>query len=157
MRKCSSCCCDGRGKERDLTRVVVQYYRDIWQANIGPNSLAAEHTLNTLRYSDRVKELKSEGKGNKVAQAAAYAGPAALMEQGRGNFKMQIDERLELDSPIAPTRQEAGKRANAGGATAAISAAAADRENGTYLALSFAAPSACSLLADQPLSIAPPN
>ena len=79
-----------------------------------------------------MKELKSEGKGNKVAQAAAYAGPAALMEQGRGNFKMQIDERLELDSPIAPSR-DAGRRANAGGATAAISAAAADREAGTFI------------------------
>ena len=58
--------------------------------------MAAEHTLNTLRYSDRVKELKSEGKGNKVAQAAAYAGPAALMEQGRGNFKLQIEEIISM-------------------------------------------------------------
>eukprot|EP01046_Picozoa_sp_COSAG06_P052264 COSAG06_NODE_8735_length_2083_cov_2.692540_2_plen_80_part_00 len=71
----------------------------------GPNSLAAEHTLNTLRYSDRVKELKGGGPGNKVAQAAAYAGPAALIEQGRGNFKAEpLDERLELDSPVQPVR-----------------------------------------------------
>jgi|EP01043_Picozoa_sp_COSAG02_P011678 hypothetical protein len=125
LRQVWSCCCD------------------TWQANIGPNSLAAEHTLNTLRYSDRVKELKSEGKGNKVAQAAAYAGPAALMEQGRGNFKLQLDERLELDSPIAPSRQDA-KRSNAGGATAAIQAAAADRENGTFSASSSACMSAFS-------------
>ena len=79
----------------------------------------------------------------RMAQAAAYAGPAALMEQGRGNFKLQLDERLELDSPIAPSRQDA-KRSNAGGATAAIQAAAADRENGTFSASSSACMSAFS-------------
>ena len=26
---------------------------------VSPNSLSCEHTLNTLRYADRVKELKS--------------------------------------------------------------------------------------------------
>ena len=34
-------------------------------ANISPASLCCEHTLNTLRYADRVKELKKE---------AAYGG-----------------------------------------------------------------------------------
>ena len=29
-------------------------------ANVGPGSLSCEHTLNTLRYADRVKELKKE-------------------------------------------------------------------------------------------------
>ena len=97
-------------------------------ANIGPNSNAAEHTLNTLRYSDRVKELKGDGKGSKVAQAAAYAGPQALMEQGRGNFRAQaLDARLELDSPEQPAPRKGVK---AGSATAAINAAAAEREAG---------------------------
>jgi kinesin family protein 2/24 len=94
-----------------LTQVLKDSFignsRTVMIANIGPNSLAAEHTLNTLRYSDRVKELKGGGPGNKVAQAAAYAGPAALIEQGRGNFKAKpLDERLELDSPVQPVRQE---------------------------------------------------
>ena len=31
--------------------------------NISPNSGSSEHTLNTLRYADRVKELK-KSKGN---------------------------------------------------------------------------------------------
>ncbi|KAJ8380744.1 hypothetical protein SKAU_G00015220 [Synaphobranchus kaupii] len=33
-------------------------------ANISPSHLATEHTLNTLRYADRVKELKRGGKGS---------------------------------------------------------------------------------------------
>ena len=32
-------------------------------ANISPASNCCEHTLNTLRYADRVKELKKEGSG----------------------------------------------------------------------------------------------
>jgi len=31
-------------------------------ANISPSSACCEHTLNTLRYSDRVKELKKENR-----------------------------------------------------------------------------------------------
>ena len=30
-------------------------------ANVSPASSCCEHTLNTLRYADRVKELKSDG------------------------------------------------------------------------------------------------
>lgn len=30
--------------------------------NISPSVVSAEHTLNTLRYADRVKELKKNGK-----------------------------------------------------------------------------------------------
>jgi kinesin family protein 2/24 len=29
--------------------------------NISPSSSSSEHTLNTLRYADRVKELKRSG------------------------------------------------------------------------------------------------
>ena len=115
-----------------LTQVLKDSFignsRTVMIANIGPNSNAAEHTLNTLRYSDRVKELKGDGKGSKVAQAAAYAGPQALMEQGRGNFRAQaLDARLELDSPEQPAPRKGVK---AGSATAAINAAAAEREAG---------------------------
>lgn len=30
-------------------------------ANVSPANSCCEHTLNTLRYADRVKELKKEG------------------------------------------------------------------------------------------------
>jgi hypothetical protein len=32
-------------------------------ANVSPANSCCEHTLNTLRYADRVKELKKEGQG----------------------------------------------------------------------------------------------
>jgi len=32
--------------------------------NISPNSFSSEHTLNTLRYADRVKELKKKSNKN---------------------------------------------------------------------------------------------
>lgn len=37
-------------------------------ANISPSSGNCEHTLNTLRYADRVKEMKKGGSGPKTQQ-----------------------------------------------------------------------------------------
>eukprot|EP00352_Strombidinopsis_acuminata_P001761 CAMPEP_0176404350 /NCGR_PEP_ID=MMETSP0126-20121128/50792_1 /TAXON_ID=141414 ORGANISM="Strombidinopsis acuminatum, Strain SPMC142" /NCGR_SAMPLE_ID=MMETSP0126 /ASSEMBLY_ACC=CAM_ASM_000229 /LENGTH=52 /DNA_ID=CAMNT_0017783083 /DNA_START=133 /DNA_END=291 /DNA_ORIENTATION=- len=36
-------------------------------ANVSPASACCEHSLNTLRYADRVKELKKEQGGSKTA------------------------------------------------------------------------------------------
>ena len=59
-----------------LTQVLKDSFvgnsRTIMIANISPNSGSCEHTLNTLRYADRVKELKSS-----AGAAAAVAGQAA--------------------------------------------------------------------------------
>ncbi|CEO97869.1 hypothetical protein PBRA_005983 [Plasmodiophora brassicae] len=48
-----------------LTQVLKDSFvgncRTIMVANISPNSGSCEHTLNTLRYADRVKELKKPG------------------------------------------------------------------------------------------------
>lgn len=58
-----------------LTQVLkdslVGNSRTIMIANISPTSGSCEHTLNTLRYSDRVKEMKSSG-SNKNAKVDAY-------------------------------------------------------------------------------------
>lgn len=35
--------------------------RTVMIANVSPNSTSCEHTLNTLRYADRVKEIKKDG------------------------------------------------------------------------------------------------
>jgi kinesin family protein 2/24 len=37
-------------------------------ANISPASTSCEHTLNTLRYADRVKELKKDAGGKPLTK-----------------------------------------------------------------------------------------
>lgn len=62
--------------------------RTVMIANVSPNSTSCEHTLNTLRYADRVKEIKKEsrpGNGlllgqNNINAAAAAAAAAAQKE-----------------------------------------------------------------------------
>ena len=52
-----------------LTQVLKDSFignsRTVMLANVSPNSGSCEHTLNTLRYADRVKELK-RGEGGKL-------------------------------------------------------------------------------------------
>ena len=60
-------------------------------ANISPASNCSEHTLNTLRYADRVKELKKEaslGPNMKADRAANELGLARRKENTR---KIAID------------------------------------------------------------------
>jgi kinesin family protein 2/24 len=49
-----------------LTQVLkdsfIGFSKSTMIANISPASNCCEHTLNTLRYADRVKELKGDGK-----------------------------------------------------------------------------------------------
>ncbi|KYR00911.1 SAM domain-containing protein [Tieghemostelium lacteum] len=68
-------------RQSTLTQVLKDSFignsRTVMIANIAPNQTAAEHTLNTLRYADRVKELGStEGKEKKPI--STYNIPAPL-------------------------------------------------------------------------------
>jgi hypothetical protein len=72
-------------------------------ANISPAGANVEHTLNTLRYADRVKELKKGEKGNKedvkmkemmlarqqknTRQIAIDQKTGAILEKVEKNFK----------------------------------------------------------------------
>jgi len=38
-------------------------------ANVSPGTSCVEHTLNTLRYADRVKEMKKEGEEQRPRKA----------------------------------------------------------------------------------------
>ena len=50
-------------------------------STISPGNLCCEHTLNTLRYADRVKELGADGTSepSKVFDDSAFATPAGAM------------------------------------------------------------------------------
>jgi len=70
-----------------LTQVLRDSFtgnsRTVMIANISPNVLSVEHTLNTLRYADRVKELGSKGGGgskddDEPIRHAAPVMPAAV-------------------------------------------------------------------------------
>lgn len=54
-------------------------------ANISPASSNVEHTLNTLRYSDRVKELRRERSGASVAADAKIGARRATYTHGLGS------------------------------------------------------------------------
>jgi hypothetical protein len=45
-------------------------------ANVSPASSCCEHSLNTLRYADRVKELKKGAEGS-LATGGGTGGPPA--------------------------------------------------------------------------------
>jgi kinesin family protein 2/24 len=51
--------------------------RTVMIANISPASGSCEHTLNPLRYADRVKELRTGGGGGVVAYAVPLPPPSA--------------------------------------------------------------------------------
>lgn len=60
-----------------LTQVLKSSFmgrsKTMMVANISPNSASCEHTLNTLRYADRVKELKKgQGAGAAAGKLDAY-------------------------------------------------------------------------------------
>ncbi|KAF9537865.1 Kinesin-like protein kif24 [Mortierella hygrophila] len=59
-------------RQSKLTQVLKDSFvgnsRTCMVATISPNNSNSEHTLNTLRYADRVKELKAEGGAKGVAQ-----------------------------------------------------------------------------------------
>eukprot|EP01006_Ploeotia_vitrea_P041220 TRINITY_DN66494_c9_g9_i1.p1 TRINITY_DN66494_c9_g9~~TRINITY_DN66494_c9_g9_i1.p1 ORF type:complete len:822 (+),score=447.92 TRINITY_DN66494_c9_g9_i1:98-2467(+) len=59
-----------------LTQVLKDSFignsRTIMIANVSPNVTSVEHTLNTLRYADRVKELRKTSASSRKAQYNAY-------------------------------------------------------------------------------------
>ncbi|KAF9129596.1 Kinesin-like protein kif24 [Mortierella sp. 14UC] len=64
-------------RQSKLTQVLKDSFvgnsRTCMVATISPNNSNSEHTLNTLRYADRVKELKADGKGAAQGQDVGSA------------------------------------------------------------------------------------
>ena len=61
-------------------------------ANVSPAASCCEHTLNTLRYGDRVKELKKEtGSGNNNNVASRSERELGLARQNKNVTKISVN------------------------------------------------------------------
>ena len=98
--------------------------RTVMLAAVSPGSGSCEHTLNTLRYADRVKELRGGGGGcGGGGGGSGGGGPGARASGGAGAPSTSSSRRASLGAagPAAPLR----RRATLGGPAAATAAATA--------------------------------
>ncbi|CAM9277658.1 unnamed protein product [Pylaiella littoralis] len=106
--------------------------RTVMIATVSPGASAADHTINTLRYADRVKE-------NKVEQfkPVANAGPAAGAGSESGGRASPLDHPPPPPSPALPKPGAANASASAyasGGASAGAGAGAGGGTSSTQQA-----------------------
>jgi len=59
-------------------------------ANVSPTISCCEHTLNTLRYADRVKELKKPQKENSPGSKKSDLSNILMLARQTCNFKKQM-------------------------------------------------------------------
>ena len=62
-------------------------------ANISPASNCCEHTLNTLRYSDRVKELKKDTSGKPLSKEDRLSKELLLARQNNNTRIVTVDQK----------------------------------------------------------------
>lgn len=62
--------------------------------NISPSSAACEHTLNTLRYADRVKELKKPAEEKQALSQVDLLAQQLMLPRLNSNFELKINELL---------------------------------------------------------------
>ncbi|NXU76812.1 KIF24 protein, partial [Oreotrochilus melanogaster] len=77
-------------------------------ANVSPSHIATEHTLNTLRYADRVKELKKGIKCSIPATnrrpTAGIASPKRVQNPGEKNSPKKVKLGLQHPSNVTKTK-----------------------------------------------------
>ena len=77
-------------------------------ANISPASNCCEHTLNTLRYSDRVKELKKDTSGKPLSKEDKLSKELLLARQNHNTRIVTVDQKtnqrvVQQKGPEKPT------------------------------------------------------
>lgn len=77
--------------------------RTVMIANVSPASHNVEHTLNTLRYSQRVREMKASGY-DRQAQASAYGIPTPTASRLRGGASSSSSRSLHTTPTVTPLR-----------------------------------------------------
>ena len=103
--------------------------RTVMVATVAPGERSCEHTLNTLRYADRVKELRSGagggGGGGKEAAARGSVGGAGGEQQQRQQRLLRAARRASLNGlpapalPLLSTAHAGGAPGSGGGSGAA--------------------------------------
>ncbi|OMJ75358.1 hypothetical protein SteCoe_25514 [Stentor coeruleus] len=93
-----------------LTQVLKDSFlgncRTVMIANVSPGLLSCEHTLNTLRYADRVKELKKGEKGDKAGKDDKLANILMLPRQNVNVVRYNVEENEETLPPPKPIKNE---------------------------------------------------
>ena len=91
-----------------LTQVLKDSFlgncRTVMIANVSPGLLSCEHTLNTLRYADRVKELKKGDKSEKKEDKLANA--LMLPRQNANVVRYNLEDNEEALPPPKPIKPE---------------------------------------------------
>ncbi|CAD7702002.1 unnamed protein product [Ostreobium quekettii] len=89
--------------------------RTVMIANVSPNSMSVEHTLNTLRYADRVKELrkdKSDRTSSQVTPGSAQQLQQLQQQQQQILQQQQQKQRVPLAEPFMHTPERAPEAYN---------------------------------------------
>ncbi|KAG0379874.1 Kinesin-like protein kif24 [Mortierella sp. AD032] len=91
-------------RQSKLTQVLKDSFvgnsRTCMIATISPNNSNSEHTLNTLRYADRVKELKADGKGAARGQDVGSA-PEEYMDDVEGYGEDELEANVYNDDYLS--------------------------------------------------------
>lgn len=97
-------------------------------ANISPASSCCEYTLNTLRYADRVKELKKESGGGKTSKEDMKSKELMLARQSYNTRKIEVDQRtgkpleahMKSSDPPKPTLKKGASGLTTFGSSMAV-------------------------------------
>jgi kinesin family protein 2/24 len=99
-----------------LTQVLKDSFignsRTVMVANVSPMSSSSEHTLNTLRYADRVKELKEESQQSNQNAYMPHMGKRGDIhashpeEEGEGADRVDVGEILNQHDHIQRRKEE---------------------------------------------------
>ncbi|KAJ3122235.1 Kinesin-like protein kif24 [Nowakowskiella sp. JEL0407] len=94
-------------RQSKLTQVLKDSFvgnsRTCMIATVSPNMSNSEHTLNTLRYADRVKELKSTGESDSDEDAQDEPREPTQDEEDYYNEYYYSDDQDQLEEPFSDT------------------------------------------------------
>lgn len=91
-----------------LTQVLKDSFigncKTVMIGNISPSIGSCEHTLNTLRYADRVKELKKPGEGGALNPSDKLARELMLPRLNQNSTKQVIDPNAARPNIVCPNQ-----------------------------------------------------